>query len=234
MAAGARIGRSVARRLPAGASPPTYGRRAATAAAAKAEDNESCSGFLPWLQSKAGASISSVLRLGTSPLGRSLFASRPIREGDCIMEVPRSVQLTEDKLPEEVRRLLDDGVAGDTTKIAVLLMMEQHLGQGSGWAPYVGSLPCKDQRHNMMFWDLNELHMVQNSSICDEAIIQKERIRKQFSMVKLVLERFPHLFGEIKLEDFMCAAALVSSRAWQTSRGVSLISLTMMVVLILY
>jgi hypothetical protein len=35
--------------------------------------------------------------------------------------------LTEDKLPEEVRRLLD-GVAGDTTKTAVLLMMEQRLG----------------------------------------------------------------------------------------------------------
>jgi hypothetical protein len=34
--------------------------------------------------------------------------------------------LTEDKLPEEVRRLLD-GVAGDTTKTAVLLMMEQYL-----------------------------------------------------------------------------------------------------------
>jgi hypothetical protein len=37
-------------------------------------------------------------------------------------------QLTEDKLPEEVSLLLD-GVAGDTTKIAVLLMMEQHLGR---------------------------------------------------------------------------------------------------------
>ena len=37
-------------------------------------------------------------------------------------------QLSEDKLPEEVRRSLD-GVAGDTTKIAVLLMMEQHLGR---------------------------------------------------------------------------------------------------------
>uniref|UniRef100_A0ACD5XF66 Uncharacterized protein n=1 Tax=Avena sativa TaxID=4498 RepID=A0ACD5XF66_AVESA len=139
------------------------------------------------------------------------------------MEVPHSVQLTEDKLPEEVRRLLDDGVAGDTTKIAVLLMMEKHLGHESGWAPYVRFLPCKDQMHNMVFWDLNELHMVTNSSIFYEAIIQKEHGRKQFSAVKPTLERFPHLFGEIKLEDFMHAAALVSSRAWKTSRGVSLV-----------
>lgn len=46
---------------------------------------------------------------------------------------------------------------------------------------------------------------------------------KEFSAVKPSLECFPHLFGEIKLEDFMHASALVSSRAWQTSRGVSLI-----------
>lgn len=152
------------------------------------------------------------------------------------MEVPRSVQLTQDKLPEEVRRLLlDDGVAGgDTAKVAVLLMMEQRLKHESGWAPYVGSLPGRGHMHNMMFWELNELHMVRNSSICDEAIIHKEQIRKQFSALKPAFDRFPQLFGETKLEDFMHASALVSSRAWQTARGVSLISLTMMVILILY
>lgn len=149
------------------------------------------------------------------------------------MEVPYSVQLTQDKLPERLRLLLDD-VAGDTAKIAVLLMMEHHLGHKSGWAPYVRSLPRNDQMHNMMFWDLNELHMVRISSICDEAIERRERAMKEFSAVKPSLECFPHLFGEIKLEDFMHASALVSSRAWQTSRGVSLIFLTMMVFLILY
>lgn len=136
--------------------------------------------------------------------------------------------------PEEVRLLLDDTVAGNTAKVAVLLMMEQRLGHESGWAPYVTSLPAKDQMHNMMFWDLDELDMVRHSPVYDEAIQQKERTRKQFSAAKPALERFPHFFGEIKLEDFMHASALVSSRAWQTSRGVSLISLTMMVLLILY
>jgi hypothetical protein len=36
-------------------------------------------------------------------------------------------QLTQDKLPQEVCMLLDN-LVGDTSKIAVLLMMEQHLG----------------------------------------------------------------------------------------------------------
>lgn len=86
-----------------------------------------------------------------------------------------------------------------------------------------------------IFWDLNELHMVRNSSVCNEAIEQREQAKKEFSAAKpvhtlrpslflaylfplaclllslsicKVLERFPHLFGEIKLEDFMHASAL--------------------------
>ncbi|XP_051228625.1 fructose-bisphosphate aldolase-lysine N-methyltransferase, chloroplastic isoform X2 [Lolium perenne] len=216
MAAGARIGRCSPRRLPAG-------RRPTAAATPKQVEDERCSaGFLPWLRSKAGADISSVLRVGTSPLGRSLFASQPIQKGECMMEVPYNALLTEDKLPEEVCRVLG-GVAGDATKTAVLLMMEQRLGDESGWAPYVSSLPSRGRMHNMMFWALNELHMVRNSSVCDETMVHREHLRKQFSVVKPALERFPHLFGEIKLEDFLHASALVSSRAWQTSRGVSLI-----------
>uniref|UniRef100_A0A453GX50 SET domain-containing protein n=1 Tax=Aegilops tauschii subsp. strangulata TaxID=200361 RepID=A0A453GX50_AEGTS len=156
---------------------------------------------------------------------RSLFASQPIQEGDCILQLPHAAQLTQHKLPQEVRLLLDDDAVARAAaaKVAVLLMMEQRLGHESGWAPYVTSLPAKDQMHNMMFWDLDELDMVRHSPVYDEAIEQKERIRKQFSAAKPALERFPHLFGEVKLEDFMHASALVSSRAWQTSRGVSLV-----------
>ncbi|VAH86690.1 unnamed protein product [Triticum turgidum subsp. durum] len=219
-------------------SPPPIYRQTAAAIPIPEPQVKEDGAFLPWLRSKAGSAVSSALRIGTSPLGRSLFASQPIQEGDCILQLPHTAQLTQDKLPQEVRLLLDDvddAVARDAAaKVAVLLMMEQRLGHESGWAPYVTSLPAKGQMHNMMFWDLDELDMVRHSPVYDEAIQQKERTRKQFSAAKPALERFPHFFGEIKLEDFMHASALVSSRAWQTSRGVSLISLTMMVLLVLY
>ncbi|XP_037408768.1 fructose-bisphosphate aldolase-lysine N-methyltransferase, chloroplastic-like isoform X1 [Triticum dicoccoides] len=221
----------VRRRLALAGAPllPTYRQLAAAAIPIpipKVNEDEHSGAFLRWLRSKAGSGISSVLRIGTSPLGRSLFASQPIQEGDCILQLPHTAQLTQDKLPREVRLLLDDdaAVAGDTAaKVAVLLMMEQRLGHESGWAPYVTSLPAKDQMHNMMFWDLDELDMVRHSPVYDEAIKQKEQVRKQFSAAKPALEHFPHLFEEIKLEDFMHSSALVSSRAWQTSRGVSLV-----------
>lgn len=77
--------------------------------------------------------------------------------------------------------------------------------------------------------------MVRNSSVYNEAIEQREQAKKDFSAAKpvntlcpslfltypfplacllmsfsicKVLECFPHLFGEIKLEDFMHATAL--------------------------
>nr|XP_025878296.1 fructose-bisphosphate aldolase-lysine N-methyltransferase, chloroplastic isoform X8 [Oryza sativa Japonica Group] len=210
-------------------------RRCAAAAAASASKGGGgggdcdCSVFLRWLRSKSGTHISSVLSLGTSSAFgsffcpfRSLFASEPIQEGDCIMQVPYHVQLTLDKLPQKFNTLLDHAV-GDTSKLAALLIMEQHLGNESGWAPYIKSLPTKDQMHNMVLWDLNELHAVQNSSIYDEAIEHKEQAKKEFLALKPALDHFPHLFGEVKLGDFMHASALVSSRAWRTPRGVLLI-----------
>ncbi|XP_066166865.1 fructose-bisphosphate aldolase-lysine N-methyltransferase, chloroplastic isoform X5 [Oryza sativa Japonica Group] len=204
-------------------------RRCAAAAAASASKGGGgggdcdCSVFLRWLRSKSGTHISSVLSLGTSSaFGRSLFASEPIQEGDCIMQVPYHVQLTLDKLPQKFNTLLDHAV-GDTSKLAALLIMEQHLGNESGWAPYIKSLPTKDQMHNMVLWDLNELHAVQNSSIYDEAIEHKEQAKKEFLALKPALDHFPHLFGEVKLGDFMHASALVSSRAWRTPRGVLLV-----------
>ncbi|GJN16585.1 hypothetical protein PR202_gb03588 [Eleusine coracana subsp. coracana] len=166
--------------------------------------DEDCSGFLHWLQQKAGAQISSVLSVGSSSFGssspfdpwqsisiglsfffRSLFALEPINKGECIMEVPYDVQLTEDKLPRELCMLLD-GVVDNTAKVAVLLMMVQHLGHESGWGPYAKSLPCKDQMHNLMFWDLNKLHMVQSSAIYKEAIEQKDQAKKEFLAIKPV------------------------------------------------
>ncbi|XP_034593222.1 fructose-bisphosphate aldolase-lysine N-methyltransferase, chloroplastic isoform X2 [Setaria viridis] len=211
----ARLVRGVASRLGGGRR--LLPRSAASKPQATSLKDDSCTAFLHWLQRKAGTQISSVLDVATSTFGRSLFALEPIQEGDCILEVPYGVQLTQDKLPQEVCMLLDN-LVGDTAKIAVLLILEQHLGHASGWEPYIKSLPCKDQMHNMMFWDLNELHMVRNSAVYNEAIEQRELVKKEFSAVKPVLECFPHLFGEVKLEDFMHACALVSSRAWLTSR----------------
>ncbi|KAJ6986999.1 hypothetical protein NC653_020274 [Populus alba x Populus x berolinensis] len=53
--------------------------------------DEECVDFLPWLERKAGVEISSKLYVGKSAYGRSLFASKSIQTGECILRVPYNV-----------------------------------------------------------------------------------------------------------------------------------------------
>ncbi|XP_020087383.1 uncharacterized protein LOC109709522 isoform X7 [Ananas comosus] len=183
--------------------------------------NNECCEFLPWLQQKAGTEVSSVLSVGNSAFGRSLYASTAIHAGDCMLKVPYSVHLTSDKFPLEISPFIDYGV-GSVSCVAVVLMAEQKLGMESRWAAYITSLPQMDEMHNtfyitlQIFWSEDDLQMISQSPVYKETIEHKANIEK-------ALECFPQIFGDIRLENFMHACALVSSRAWKTSKGVSLV-----------
>lgn len=168
-----------------------------------------------------------MLSVGFSTRGRSLLASQPIQPGDCLMKVPYSAQITTDKMHPELEPLLADNV-GDISRVAVVLLAEKNLGQLSEWAPYINCLPHINEMHSTIFWSTEELDMLQQSPIYQETTSQKTFIKEEFSAVKSALEHFPQMFGDLKLEDFMLAYAWIISRAWRTSKGVSLIFLTMM------
>ncbi|XP_041011953.1 uncharacterized protein LOC121255599 isoform X4 [Juglans microcarpa x Juglans regia] len=148
--------------------------------------DEDSDDFLRWLEQKAGSQISSVLSIGKSAYGRSLFASKTIQTGDCILKVPYSVQVTPAHLLPEIKSLLGNEV-GNIAKLAIVILVEQKFGQKSEWAHYVSRLPQPGEMHNM------------------------------------ALQCFPELFGDITHKDFMHACALVGSRAWGSSKGLSLV-----------
>ncbi|XP_073314333.1 ribulose-1,5 bisphosphate carboxylase/oxygenase large subunit N-methyltransferase, chloroplastic isoform X4 [Primulina huaijiensis] len=148
-------------------------------------DNE-CNDFIPWLERKAGSEISSLLAIGTSSFGRSLYASDYIRAGDCILKVPYSVQMAPDNLPPEISCLLGDKV-GNVAKVALLILLEQMLARNSEWEPYISRLPKAEKMHSTTF------------------------------------DGFHYGVQDITLQEFAYAYGLVTSRAWESSRGVSLI-----------
>ncbi|CAN1257845.1 Ribulose-1,5 bisphosphate carboxylase/oxygenase large subunit N-methyltransferase, chloroplastic [Linum perenne] len=184
--------------------------------------DKECDEFLPWLEKKAGAEISSKLYIGKSSYGRSLFASQHIQKGDCILEVPFKVQIAPDNLPPEVKDALVDEV-DHATKVAMVLLGEWKQGKDSRWAPYISCLPRLEEMHSTIFWSKNELDMICASSVYEETVKQKTQIGNDFSKIRPVLENFPDIFGGVTYEDFMHAYALVESRAWETPKGVSLI-----------
>ncbi|KAK8672219.1 hypothetical protein V6N13_110592 [Hibiscus sabdariffa] len=180
--------------------------------------------FLPWLERKAGAKISSVLSIGKSPHGRSLFASENIQSGDCILKVPYSVQITPDNLLPKIKALLSDKIE-TISKLAVILLVEQKMDQDSRWGPYICCLPRHGEIHSTIFWSEYELDMIHQSSVYQETLNQKAKIEKDFAAVVPDLQQFPDL-ESITLQDFMCAYFSVTSRAWESPKGLSLIPFT--------
>ncbi|XP_048231879.1 N-lysine methyltransferase setd6 isoform X2 [Ricinus communis] len=178
--------------------------------------------FLPWLETKAGIEVSSKLYIGKSQFGRSLFASKSIQTGDCILRVPYSAQIASDNLLPELSDLLGDEV-GSVAKLAIVLLVDQKVGQESKWAPYISRLPQLGEMHSTIFWSKSELDMIFQSSVYKETIKQKAQIEKDFLTIKPVLEHFPQISRSITFQDFMHAYALVKSRAWGSTKGVSLI-----------
>ncbi|PQP97283.1 ribulose-1 5 bisphosphate carboxylase/oxygenase large subunit N-methyltransferase chloroplastic isoform X1 [Prunus yedoensis var. nudiflora] len=165
--------------------------------------------FLPWLERKASTKISSVLSIGKSAYGRSLFASKTIRAGDCILKVPFNAQLAPDNLNPELKALLSDDV-GDVAKLAIVVLLEQKMCHDSEWAPYISRLPRPEEMHNTIFWSEGELEMIRQSSVYQETINQRSQIQQEFLAIRTALKSFPETFESITYEDFMHAYALES------------------------
>ncbi|KAK6228096.1 SET domain - like 9 [Theobroma cacao] len=187
--------------------------------------DEECEEFLPWLERKAGVKISSVLSIGKSAYGRSLFASEIIRSGDCILKVPYSVQIAPDNLLPKIKAALSNKV-GTVAKLAIILLVEQKMGQDSEWASYISCLPQHGEIHSTIFWSEYELDMFRQSSVYQETMNQKSKIEEDFAAVVPALEQFPEIFESFTLKDFMRAYFLVTSRAWESTKGLSLIPFT--------
>ncbi|XP_048231881.1 uncharacterized protein LOC8264810 isoform X4 [Ricinus communis] len=132
--------------------------------------------FLPWLETKAGIEVSSKLYIGKSQFGRSLFASKSIQTGDCILRVPYSAVM----------------------KLGVLQ-----------------SLPSS-------FWLIRKLARNPSGPLISAAFLNLAKCIARYSGAK-VLEHFPQISRSITFQDFMHAYALVKSRAWGSTKGVSLI-----------
>lgn len=201
----------------------SFNAQSLTESQAQAALDKDCIDFLPWLEQIAGAKLTNSLSIGKSPYGRALFASKVIHAGDCILKIPFNAQITPDELPTDIRVSLTDKV-GNIGKLAALVMIEINAGQNSRWFPYISRLPQLSDMHSTIFWDENEFSMIRCSAVYKETVKQKARIEKEFSLVSQAFkEHLPSAIERPALENFMYAYTLVGSRAWETSRGISLI-----------
>ncbi|XP_057416407.1 uncharacterized protein LOC130710999 [Lotus japonicus] len=86
-------------------------------------------------------------------------------------------------LPAEIRSLISEEV-GNIAKLAIVILIEKKLGQGSEWEPYISCLPEHQELHNTIFWNESELEMIRQSSVYQETINQKSQIEKVFLAIR--------------------------------------------------
>ncbi|XP_031484729.1 fructose-bisphosphate aldolase-lysine N-methyltransferase, chloroplastic isoform X2 [Nymphaea colorata] len=178
--------------------------------------------FLPWLRRKSGVEISSSLKIGRSEYGRSLFASRFIEGGECILKIPHNA-ITPDKIFPRFNSLLGDNVS-DIGRLALILLSEEKLGLASDWAPYIACLPQMGKLHCTIFWNKQEMELLRSSSVFHESVQNRNCIKKEFLALISALKDFTEMTGSLELEKFMHAYGVVGSRAWDaTKQGLSLI-----------
>ncbi|XP_068316715.1 fructose-bisphosphate aldolase-lysine N-methyltransferase, chloroplastic-like [Pyrus communis] len=77
--------------------------------------------------------------------------------------------------------------------------------------------------HCTIFWSDDELELIHQSSVCQETINQRSQIKKEFLVIRTALKNFPKMSKSITYKDFMHVYALVTSRAWGSTKGYSLI-----------
>ncbi|XP_063942592.1 fructose-bisphosphate aldolase-lysine N-methyltransferase, chloroplastic isoform X4 [Daucus carota subsp. sativus] len=93
----------------------------------------------------------------------------------------------------------------------------------SEWAPYISRLPRLGELNSTIFWSNDDLEMIEKSSIYEETIRHNIQIEEDFLALKPALQHFPSFFQEVTLKEFRHAYGLVSSRAWTSMKGVSMI-----------
>ncbi|KAI4373025.1 hypothetical protein MLD38_011195 [Melastoma candidum] len=184
--------------------------------------DDECADFLPWLERKAGAEVSSVLSIGKSVHGRALCANKAIKSGVCIMRIPFDVQLSPDNLSPQLKSSMGKDI-GHVAKLALVVLMEQKLGMHSEWAPYISRLPLPGESNSTIFWSENELAMVSKSLVYEETMHKKRKMITEFQAIKRTIASSTSLSEDVIFEDFKHAYSLVESRAWGSCSGYSLI-----------
>ncbi|WVY92500.1 hypothetical protein V8G54_031588 [Vigna mungo] len=92
-------------------------------------------------------------------------------------------QITADNLPPEIKSLIGEEV-GNIAKLAIVILIEKKMGQGSEWYPYISRLPQQGEQHNTVFWNESELELIRPSSVYQETIDHKSQIEKDFLTIK--------------------------------------------------
>ncbi|EFJ14851.1 hypothetical protein SELMODRAFT_445692 [Selaginella moellendorffii] len=138
-------------------------------------------------------------------LRRGLFASRPVRAGERMLEISLDLMIAPSDLPDQLSTL-----------------------QSSAWAPYISCLPEPAGLDNTFLWEDTELSYLRASPLYGKTRERLEIITTEFGQVQNALDVWPQLFGKVSVEDFMHVYATVFSRPLAIGEDSTLVMIPML------
>ncbi|GIL72649.1 hypothetical protein Vretimale_4391 [Volvox reticuliferus] len=163
--------------------------------------------FLAWCQEERVSFPSSHITV-LSSTGRALVASRAIKMGEIVVEVPDDAVLMADNcsirdiLEEEgMCKPADDEIL-EVQGLIIAVMYEKSLGTQSRWAPYLNLIP-DDMTHMPLYWKRRELRELRGTAAFDKMMGKVQYPADAPTQVPLlwseVVEPFIHEHPKLRL-----------------------------------
>ena len=157
-----------------------------------------------WLAENGGKTACS-----TSPAG--LVAQRDLKAGEEACSVPQKACLTADSARAAFGGIADTVDA--ETAVALQLLLERAKGAKSAWAPWVETLPGRDELELPYFWPEADQQLLEGTTVGDAIEENREALEEEFEQLASQgwCDKFPA--GVFTLEGYEWAVGLVSARA---------------------
>ncbi|EFJ04180.1 hypothetical protein SELMODRAFT_432653 [Selaginella moellendorffii] len=171
---------------------------------------------------------------------RGLFASRPVRAGERVLEISLDLMIAPTRLPDQLSTLqssawapyiscLPEPAELDNTVLDYRVFVSQKFQlQSSAWAPYISCLPEPAELDNTFLWEDTELSYLRASPLYGKTRERLEIITTEFGQVQNALDVWPQLFGKVSVEDFMHVYATVFSRPLAIGEDSTLVMIPML------
>jgi histone-lysine N-methyltransferase SETD3 len=169
-----------------------------------------------WIE-ESGGHLGS-LEIRSQPDGeRAVHASRAIQAGELLLEVPACCMVTPDAVGKYRlgRRVAEGWPGGKLGQIGhAVFLLEQRLTGDRWWSPFIASLP--NQWHHLpLFYRDQDMRLLDGSAI--PLAIARRKVELGDEFVRLV-GLAPEL-GSFSVEDYFCARAASTTRAFADRRG---------------
>jgi hypothetical protein len=156
----------------------------------------------------------------TPDAGMGVYATRDIKQGELLMEVPFSECLSPEKVMKcpTLAHIFEEqqGLKDFPDEVLAIGIMYAVISQDTtcGWLDYVKACPIEAEMNTTIYWTDAELEELNGTTVYHLTAMMKRQIAADWESVHVALKQvYPELLGNTTLRLYKWALSMVYSRA---------------------